>query len=172
MRPLKETSIVFVSGQDFGASEGSHLREEGVYGVKIGSMSKPTTVLSTEVQEATQMIFLVILHFINALINKANTVPPHSCPWLGSGTLPESCRGADPVCRHPEKCLPASICSSWGSVSYLSPTAVRLVCWGTALKVKRQVVNVNFCTCRSLWLADLADVSVIDQNIPVFPQSL
>lgn len=142
--------IAFVSGQDSGASEWSHLCEEGVYDVKIGKMSKLTTVLSTEVQEATQIIFLLTLHFFNALINKANAVPPHACPWFGSGTLLESCRGADPVCRHPEKCLAAGICCSWGSVSHLSPTAMRLVCWGAALKVKRQAVNGNLCTCRSL----------------------
>lgn len=52
--------------QDFGVPGGSHLCEEGIYGIKIDRMSKPSTVLSTEVQEATQVIFSLSLHFINA----------------------------------------------------------------------------------------------------------
>lgn len=101
--------------------------------------------------------------------------PTHACPWLGSGrqvnirTLLENLRGADPVCRQPEKCIAACICSSWGSVSCLYPMAMRLVCWGMALKDERQVTNFNLCIPKSLWLADLADISVIDQNVPTFP---
>lgn len=59
---IENSSIVFVSGQlllrqDFLASGGSHLCEEGIHGIKIDRMSNPRAALSSEVKGVTQVYF-------------------------------------------------------------------------------------------------------------------